>query len=63
MRARAVQCAKVGATVSAKAGRRVNVRVVVQGNRGKDEGNRGKDEGKRARQHRCTHVRARRAEV
>ena len=40
MRARAVQCAEVGATVSAKAGRRVNARVVVQGNRGKDKGKR-----------------------
>ena len=40
MRARAVQCAEVGTTVSVKAGRRMNVRVVVQGNCGKDEGKR-----------------------
>ena len=56
VRARAMQCAEVGVTVSAKAGRRVNVRVVVQGNCGKDEG-------KRVRQHRCMHARARRAGV
>ena len=49
VRARAVQCTKGGTTVSMKAGRRVNVHVVVQGNRGKDEG-------KRAQQHRCTCV-------
>jgi hypothetical protein len=38
VRVRAVQCAEVGATVSTKAGRRVDVYMVVQGNRGKDEG-------------------------
>ena len=38
MRARAVQCTEVGVTVSTKVGRCVNVCVVVQGNRGKDEG-------------------------
>ena len=46
VRVRAVQCTKGGTTVSVKAGRRVNVHVVVQGNRGKDED-------KRARQRRC----------
>ena len=49
VRARAMQCTEGGTTVSVKAGRRVNVRVVVQGNCGKDEG-------KRVRQHRCTRV-------
>ena len=38
VRVRAGQCTKVGARVSAKTSRRVDIRVVVQGDRGKDKG-------------------------